>query len=337
MALSTTSVIPSEHSDVVLDVAYNYYGNRMATASADHTVCIWDLQDDGKWKKVASITTNAGAVWKVNWAHPDFGQVIATCSFDKVVSIWEELPEQRGIQHTGHIWAKRTQLVDAKTPVIDVRFAPKHLGLMLAAASTDGVLRVYEAADAPNVRHMSVFDSQQVSGRLSCLAWSTSMLLAPLLAAGMAELNPTAASTASGFYVVLFLYTQDNRRLIRLQNVACPIYEPVNDLDFAPSLGRNYHVLGVGGKSLTILNIAPITSHSSTGSDQPGQASAALLPFDVVPCPLRGGRENALVWCVSWNATGTILATSHDDGTVCLWKCDHLGGWQCISGRTSDN
>ena len=29
-------------------------------------------------------------MWKVTWAHPEFGQVLATCSFDRSVAVWEE-------------------------------------------------------------------------------------------------------------------------------------------------------------------------------------------------------------------------------------------------------
>ena len=26
----------------------------------------------------------------MTWAHPEFGQVLATCSFDRTVAVWEE-------------------------------------------------------------------------------------------------------------------------------------------------------------------------------------------------------------------------------------------------------
>jgi len=41
----------------------------------------------------ASWKAHNGSVWKVTWAHPDFGQVIATCSFDRTAAIWEEVCE----------------------------------------------------------------------------------------------------------------------------------------------------------------------------------------------------------------------------------------------------
>ena len=36
------------------------------------------------------IQTHSGSVWKVTWAHPEFGQVLASCSFDRTAAVWEE-------------------------------------------------------------------------------------------------------------------------------------------------------------------------------------------------------------------------------------------------------
>lgn len=41
------------------------------------------------------IQSHGGPVWKVVWAHPEFGQILATCSFDRSVIIWEETGEFR--------------------------------------------------------------------------------------------------------------------------------------------------------------------------------------------------------------------------------------------------
>jgi hypothetical protein len=34
-----------------------------------------------------------GSVWRVVWAHPEFGQLLATCSFDNSAVVWEEVVE----------------------------------------------------------------------------------------------------------------------------------------------------------------------------------------------------------------------------------------------------
>ena len=37
-----------------------------------------------------------------------------------------------------------------------------------------------------------------------------------------------------------------------------------------------------------------------------------------------GIEHNATVWRLAWNVTGTILASSGDDGAIRLWKGIHL-------------
>ncbi|XP_071529011.1 nucleoporin SEH1-like [Panulirus ornatus] len=106
------------------------------------TLCfeqIWDLNEDGEWVCTAFWKTHCGSVWKVTWAHPEFGQIIATCSFDRTAAIWEESVSDlgHGIHRT---WIKRAGLVDSRTSVMDIKFAPKIQGLQLATCSAGGVV-----------------------------------------------------------------------------------------------------------------------------------------------------------------------------------------------------
>lgn len=41
--------------------------------------------------------------------------------------------------------------------------------------------------------------------------------------------------------------------------------------------------------------------------------------------------HHAEVWRVEWNITGTVLASSGDDGTVRLWKTNFQNEWKCMS------
>jgi WD40 repeat protein len=41
------------------------------------------------------------------------------------------------------------------------------------------------------------------------------------------------------------------------------------------------------------------------------------------------------IWRVSWNVTGTILASSGDDGRVLLWKSSFSGEWNKVLDATS--
>ena len=70
-----TKNINAEHEDLIHDVAYDFYGKRMATCSSDQKVKVWDQDEAGNWVCSASWKTHNGSVWKVNFAHPEFGQV----------------------------------------------------------------------------------------------------------------------------------------------------------------------------------------------------------------------------------------------------------------------
>jgi len=55
---------------------------------------VWDEDEHGNWHLTASWKAHSGSVWKVTWAHPEFGQVLATCSFDRTAAVWEEIGTQ---------------------------------------------------------------------------------------------------------------------------------------------------------------------------------------------------------------------------------------------------
>ena len=42
------------------------------------------------------------------------------------------------------------------------------------------------------------------------------------------------------------------------------------------------------------------------------------------------------MWRVCWNITGTILASSGDDGCVKLWKANYMDNWKCVSTLRAD-
>ncbi len=62
-------------------------------------------------------------------------------------------------------WIKRAQLVDSRTSVTDVQFAPKHLGMMLATCSTDGMvsleLLIVQGDAQTSIGYLQTLNSQQ--------------------------------------------------------------------------------------------------------------------------------------------------------------------------------
>ncbi|MDX1970710.1 MAG: hypothetical protein SFV23_26320, partial [Planctomycetaceae bacterium] len=72
------------HSNYVLSVAWNHDGSRIASASADKTVRIWDPSDP---QHPLLLQGHSSAVNSVAWNHD--GSRIASASRDGTVRIWD--------------------------------------------------------------------------------------------------------------------------------------------------------------------------------------------------------------------------------------------------------
>jgi len=221
-------------------------------------------------------------------------------------------------------------LVDSRTSVTDVKFAPRHLGLMLATCSADGIVRVYEATDIMNLSEWSLQHEIPCKVALSCLSWNGSCASyhPPMLAIGSDD------QSSAGSKVFVYEYSQTSRRWLRIDAFSA-MTDLVHDIAFAPNLGRSYHVLAIASKDLKVLALKPLTgphllTSQTTISKRPDEQQSAVTPYDIK----MAGQHNehgSSVWRVCWNVTGTLLATAGDDGQVKLWKASYKDQWKCIA------
>jgi hypothetical protein len=56
--------------------------------------------------------------------------------------------------------------------------------------------------------------------------------------------------------VLIYEYNENSRRWIKIESLQ-DVTEPVNDLAFAPNLGRSYHMLGIASKDMKIVALEP--------------------------------------------------------------------------------
>lgn len=93
---------------------------------------------------------------KVTWAHPQFGSIIASCSADRNVVVWEEQDKIDGqsanMSQTQAVWRMQATLTNSGKEIKDIAFAPSHLGLQLAAGSEVGP--DHEFCPGPQVSHV---------------------------------------------------------------------------------------------------------------------------------------------------------------------------------------
>lgn len=224
--------------------------------------------------------------------------------------VWEETVTEKTNPAMQPVkrWVKRTNLVDARTSVTDVKFAPKNQGLLLATCSTDGMIRIYEAPDIMNLSQWSLQHEIGCKLPLSCLSWNQSMfrLHAPMIAAG----SDDSSSPTQG-KVFLFEASENARRWTKVETINA-ITEPVHDVAFAPHVGRSFHILAVASKDVQIFHLRPVPESNGTTGRLDIQNAGTF------------NDHRCAVWRVTWNVTGTMLASTGDDGWVRLWKSEYL-------------
>jgi len=310
MQLRPLQRFATDHGDVIHDICYDWYGKRLATCSSDQTIKVFDVDGDGQWHCVTDFKAHQSAVWKVKWAHPEFGQILASASFDRTVRIWEEMP--------GRVknWVKKATLFDSTRSVQDIKFAPRHLGLKLATCSKEGRVRIYEAADITNLTAWTLkAEDDFLSGKeeLNCIDWNPSPFDPAMLVTG--GLDGVAK---------IWEYHETTRKWNHVGSLKSHSGD-IRDVAWAPHLGQPVHKIATAGKDKSV-RIWEITLNNS-GSNRTVSKVEEVARFN---------EHKAEVWRVEWNTTGTILASSGDDGMVRFWKANLAGQWQGLLGVKPD-
>ncbi|KND04014.1 uncharacterized protein SPPG_01461 [Spizellomyces punctatus DAOM BR117] len=327
------------HEDLIHDVAYDFYGNRLVTCSSDQKLKVWDMdRQTNLWVLNDTWKGHDSSILKASWAHPEYGQVFASCSFDRSVRIWEE--QKHDAYTGGRKWVEKARLADSKGTVQDIEFAPNHLGLKLASCSADGIVRIYEAMDVIQLSHWTLMDEIEVGTGSSkepdahyCLSWCPSRFQPQMLAIGCGKEN------------IAKVYRLDSHNRWQPHEVLGGHNDIVTDVAWAPNMGRSYQLIATASKDGHV-RIFKLTDENTRGGavggvggwQQPAAAAAAVAGLTPkgkkkfrVDTVADFSDHGAEVWRVEWNVTGTILSSSGDDGKVRLWKASFLDEWKCIS------
>ncbi|KAF0973038.1 hypothetical protein FDP41_008702 [Naegleria fowleri] len=300
----------SEHQDMIHDAQADYYGKRLATCSSDCTIRIFDLAPGGteqqEPKLLDVLTGHEGPVWQVSWAHPQFGSILASCSYDHKVIIWKENQQT-------HKWAK---VFDYRldSSVNSISWAPHEHGLHLASASSDCQITIFSYDEqSNNWRVSNIRDAHKIGCNSVC--W------APASHTGALVQQPSQDQPESSKFVKrLVSGGSDNLVKIWEYNESINQWKDttleghtdwVRDVSWAPNIGLPYETIASCSQDKTVI--------IWTRDQNSNQWSKQVLTFDHV------------VWRVSWSLTGNILAVSTADNEVTLWKEDVTGKYKKIS------
>lgn len=124
------------HSDLVSSVAWSPNSNRIASASADKTVQVWNAVDGGQ---VYTYRGHSDFVYAVAWS-PD-GRRIASGSSDGTVQVWDAADGTRITTYRGH--------ANAEFGAQSVAWSPD--STHIASGGSDGTVQVWRAADGGQI------------------------------------------------------------------------------------------------------------------------------------------------------------------------------------------
>nr|G0SA60.2 RecName: Full=Protein transport protein SEC13 [Thermochaetoides thermophila DSM 1495]AEL00687.1 Sec13p [Thermochaetoides thermophila] len=290
----------SGHDDMIHDAVLDYYGRRLATCSSDRTIKIFEIDGDSQ-RLTETLKGHDGAVWCVSWAHPKYGNILASAGYDGKVFIWREL---------NGAWSRIYDFALHKASVNVVSWAPHEAGCLLACASSDGSVSVLEFKDNSTWDYV-IFPAHGLG--VNSVSW------APATSPGsIVSSKPGPKATGNRRFVT---GGSDNTLKIWAYDPATNTYK----MEREPLTGHTDWVRDVAW-SPTVLQKSYIASASQDGTVRiwtsdpanPLAWNCKVLHFD------------SALWRVSWSLSGNVLAVSGSDNKVTLWKENLKGEWECV-------
>jgi len=301
---STLSSVDTQHEDMIHDAQPDFYGKRVATASSDRSIKIFEIGENGAMTFVSEIKGHEGPVWQVCWAHPKFGSILASCSYDRKIFIWKET--------SNNVWTKVYEYDKHESSVNSISWAPHEFGLCLAGASSDCTISV--------ITHKgdNTWDSIKISSAHAIGVNSVSW--APSLAPGSLVNSSSTPNTLVKRFVsggcdnhIKIWRFHENDNIWRQEPELLEYHTDwVRDVAWGPNIGLPSTLIASCSQDGTV---------AIWNQENPSSAwTRKVLP-----------KFPDVVWRVSWSITGNILAVAGGDNKITLWKESPDGEWRCVS------
>jgi WD40 repeat protein len=299
----------SGHSDYVSAVAWSPDGKRIASASGDHTVQVWDAVGGGH---VLTFRSHSSDVACLSWS-PD-GKYIVSGSIDGKIYVWDATSGNHMYTYSGH-----------SDTVFDVAWSPN--GSRIASASNDGSVQIWDAFTGMHViSHISPLSSRLRRAPWNTVAWSPDSKHIAIGGAGDAVVLDATTGNVSGYYgyhggsIHSLAWSPDGVYLaIGRDDTTVQVWD----------VARTSNVYTYMGHSTDVLTVAWSPDGKRIAS---GDASGLVLVWDAFTgnhvYTYRGHADyypghftsGQAVDSVAWSPDGKYIASGSADKTVQVWQ-----------------
>ncbi len=294
---SSTLYTYSGHFFAVNSVAWSPDGKRIASASDDGTVQVWDALTGGH---VFPYRGHTLAVYAVAWS-PD-GKRIASASDDETVQVWDAATGHRILNYRRHAG-----------PVLAVAWSPDEK--RIASASADGTVQVWDAATGHRI-----LTYRRHAGPVLAVAWSPDGT--QLASAGRDEtVQQWDATTGDNIHS----YTGHTSGVKAVAWSPDGIYIASASLDGTIRVwdaATGHHILTYRRHTGSVNAVAwsPNGKRIASASDDGTvQVWDALTGSNVYTYPADHNLDTVRT-SVAWSPNGKLIASGNADQTVQVWQ-----------------
>ncbi|KAL8675961.1 MAG: hypothetical protein Q9186_007470 [Xanthomendoza sp. 1 TL-2023] len=231
-------------------------------------------------------------------AHPKYGNILASSSYDGKVLIWRS---QQASQ-----WTQVASFALHSASVNIVSWSPHESGCLLACASSDGDVSILEFAEG-NWGNMK-FAAHE--GGVNAVSWAPAMMPGSLVSS-KPEAGGQRRFVTGGSDCLVKIWDWSRETNTYTPTLSLPGHTDwIRDIAWSPTiLQKSYIASASQDKTVRIWTSDPA---------HPNEWKPTTLNFE------------AVLWRVSWSLSGNVLAVSGGDNKVSLWKENLKGEWECV-------
>ncbi|KAH3683463.1 hypothetical protein WICPIJ_005568 [Wickerhamomyces pijperi] len=285
--------IGNAHDDLIHDAVLDYYGKRLATCSSDKTIKIFSVSND-EHQLLDTLKGHEGPVWQIAWAHPKFGVILASASYDGKVFIWKE-------QSNGK-WSVIAQHSIHQASVNSVCWAPHEYGALLLVCSSDGAVSILEFKDDATTTSIMIDRAHAIG--VNAGSWAP-----PYKNEITGQVERRFVTGGCDNLVKIWKFNPE-LNTYELEHSLEGHTDWVRDVAWSPSvLVRSYIASASQDKTVCIW----------TQEKQGAPWVKQMLTEEKFP---------DVCWRANWSLSGNVLAVSGGDNKVTLWRENLDGKWE---------